>query len=65
MSFSTRDTSSSSYSKYLIKSFGATLADLKFSRLPTVIEIAKLAIPDNEVVGSSLARLKGLRSLQD
>lgn len=36
---------------YLIKTFGGTLADVRFNRLPTVIQKAKLAIPSDEIVG--------------
>ena len=39
------------YARYLIKTYGATLADVRFSRLPTVIQKAREAIPGDEIVG--------------
>ncbi|MDY7564719.1 hypothetical protein QN400_24015 [Pseudomonas sp. RTC3] len=51
MSFSVRDRNDPSYASYWIKTFGATLADLQFFRLPRVIQQAREAIPDEEVAG--------------
>ena len=51
MDFSSRDMNDPGYARYMIKTFGATLDDLKFSRLPTVIQKARTAIPDYDVVG--------------
>lgn len=45
------------YASYMIKSFGATLEGLTFNRLPTVIQIAKEAIPDDEIVGFLMCAL--------
>lgn len=39
------------YASYMIKSFGATLADLTFWKLPEVIRVAKEVIPDDDIVG--------------
>lgn len=51
MTFIFRNRNDSRYSRYLIKTFGATLADFRFSRLPTVVQRARDAIPDHDVVG--------------
>ncbi|WP_397453648.1 hypothetical protein [Pseudomonas sp. NA-150] len=51
MSRSAPDTTAPEYSRYWIKSFGTRLSDCRFSRLPTVIQKAKGAIPDAEIVG--------------
>lgn len=41
----------SRHSNYWIKTFGASLSDYTFSRLPTVILRARQAIPDVDIVG--------------
>jgi hypothetical protein len=41
----------STHANYWIKTFGATLADLQFFRLPTVIQKARKSIPDYDIVG--------------
>ena len=51
MSFSIVDKNSPRFARYLIKTFGATLADCRFSRLPTVILKARQAIQDYDIVG--------------
>ncbi len=45
------------YASYMTKSFGATLEDLTFNRLPTVILRAKEAIPGDEIVGFLICAL--------
>jgi hypothetical protein len=45
-------------SSYQIKTFGATKADVRFNRLPTVIQRAKEAIPDDNIVGFLLCALE-------
>jgi hypothetical protein len=45
----------------MIKTFGSTIRDLSFNRLPTVIQKAKAAIPDEDVVGFCYARCIDLR----
>lgn len=42
---------------YLIKTFGATKADVTFNRLPKVIQAAREAIPEGEVVGYLMCAL--------
>ena len=37
MSFSARNMNAPAYARYLVKTFGATVGDCQFSRLPTVI----------------------------
>ncbi|MBP1143152.1 hypothetical protein JOE33_000075 [Pseudomonas sp. PvP027] len=44
-------------SAFMIKTFGSTIRDLSFNRLPTVIRKAKAAIPDEDVVGFLLCAL--------
>jgi hypothetical protein len=39
------------FANYSIKTFGASMADCQFHRLPRVIEAARRAIPDEKVVG--------------
>lgn len=39
------------YASYMIKTFDATRENLSFHRLPTVIQCAKEAIPDEAIVG--------------
>jgi hypothetical protein len=51
MSLSDRDDLAPSRSNYWIKTFGSSLADCRFHRLPTVIQKAKAAIPDDSIVG--------------
>jgi hypothetical protein len=43
---------------YWIKTFGATLSDFRLHRLPTVIEKARAAIADPDVVGYLLCALE-------
>lgn len=43
---------------YLIKTFGATKADVTFNRLPNVIQAAREAIPGEEVVGYLMCALE-------
>ena len=51
MTFILQDRNDPRYSRYRIKTFGATMADFRFSRLPTVVQRAREAIPDYDVVG--------------
>ncbi len=51
MTFSVINRDDPMYSRYMIKTYGATLADFRFSRLPTVILNARKAIPDYDIVG--------------
>lgn len=44
-------------SAFMVKTFGSTIRDLSFNRLPTVIQKAKAAIPDDDVVGFFLCAL--------
>ncbi|WP_122677843.1 MULTISPECIES: hypothetical protein [Pseudomonas] len=44
-------------SAFMIKTFGSTIRDLSFNRLPTVIQRAKAAIPEDDVVGFLLCAL--------
>lgn len=43
---------------YLIKTFGATKADVMCNRLPKVIQPAREAIPDDEVAGYLMCALE-------
>lgn len=43
---------------YWVKSFGASLNDLRFYRLPTVIERARRAVPDTDIVGYLICALE-------
>jgi hypothetical protein len=43
---------------YWIKTFGATLSDFRFHRLPSVIEQARRAIDDPNIVGYLLCALE-------
>ena len=43
---------------YWIKTFGANLSDFRFHRFPTIIERARIAIPDPNVVGYLLCALE-------
>lgn len=51
MKFSIVDKNAPDYASYMIKTFGTTLADFRFSRLPTVIQKAREAINDYDIVG--------------
>lgn len=51
MTFSAVDPRAPGSASYGIKTFGAALADVQFSRLPTVILKAKKSIPDHDIVG--------------
>lgn len=51
MTFSVVDKRVPGYASYWIKTFGSTLADFRFSRLPSVILKAREAIPDYDIVG--------------
>lgn len=51
MTFSVIDKNDPMYSRYMIKTFGATLADCLFFRLPTVVQKARDSIPDYDIVG--------------
>ncbi len=51
-------TSTSAYSSYMIKTFGSTLNDVTFHRLPKVIQRAKVLLPDQEIVGFFLCALE-------
>jgi len=44
-------------SAFMIKTFGSTIRDLSFNRLPTVIQRAKAAISEDDVVGFLLCAL--------
>ncbi len=44
-------------SALMVKTFGSTIRDLTFNRLPTVIRKAKAAIPEDDVVGFLLCAL--------
>ena len=48
---------SSEYASYLVKTFGASLKDLRFNRLPTAIQEAKARLPDDDIVGFFLCAL--------
>lgn len=41
----------------MVKTFGSTIRDLTFNRLPTVIQKARVAIPEDDVVGFLLCAL--------
>jgi hypothetical protein len=43
---------------YWIKTFGASLGDLKFYKLPTVVEQARMAVPDSDIVGYLICALE-------
>lgn len=45
---------------YLIKTFGATKTDVTFNRLPKVIQVAREAISDDDVVGFLICALDKL-----
>lgn len=51
------DTALPDHSAFMVKTFGSTIRDLTFNRLPTVIQKAKTAIPDEDVVGFLLCAL--------
>lgn len=51
MTFSIVDKRAPGYATYRIKTFGATLASFRFSRLPTVIQKAREVINDYDIVG--------------
>lgn len=51
------NTASPDPSAFMIKTFGSTIRDLSFNRLPTVIQKAKAAIPEDDVVGFLLRAL--------
>ena len=44
-------------SAFMDKTYGSTIGDLTFNRLPTVIQKAKVAIPEEDVVGYLLCAL--------
>lgn len=46
------------YASYMIKTFGATKDDLKFNRLPHVIQTAKTLLPHDGIVGFFLCALE-------
>ncbi|WP_241001438.1 hypothetical protein [Pseudomonas viridiflava] len=41
-----------------MKSFGASLKDLTFYRLPSMIERARIAVPDTDIVGYLICALE-------
>lgn len=51
MSSSDRNETSPRRKNYWIKTFGSSLSDCRFYRLPTVILKAKAAIPDDSIIG--------------
>ncbi len=44
--------------RYMIKTFGATVEDFRFSRLPMVVQKARAAIPDDDVGGFLICALE-------